>query len=91
MEIPTKILSQEVEPGAYLFTNLPEAQYSIQIPYKTFLDEITVQIPDDDDSVKMEFSPMFQLTTTVFDSRGGTISNMAIDVTRAGKSCTKYN
>jgi len=85
MEIPTKILPQEVKPGVYLFTDLPEAQYSIQISYKTFLDEITVQIRDDD-SIKMEFSPMFQLTTTVFDSRGGTISNIAIDVTREGKS-----
>jgi hypothetical protein len=88
MEIPTKILSQEVEPGAYLFTNLPEAQYSIQISYKTFLDEMTVQVRDDD-SIKMEFSPMFQLTTTVFDSRGGKISNIAIDVTREGKSVQK--
>jgi hypothetical protein len=32
---------------------------------------------------------MFQLTTTVFDSRGGKISNIAIDVTREGKSVQK--
>ena len=86
MEIPTKIVPTEIEPGTYRFTNLPEAPYKIQISYKTFLDEVTVQIPDDGDTVEMEFSPMFQLTTTVFDSRGSTLSNMAIEITRAGKS-----
>jgi len=86
MEIPTKIVPTEIEPGTYRFTNLPEAQYKIQISYKTFLDEITVRIPDVGDTVEMEFSPMFQLTTTVFDSWGSTLSNMAIKITRAGKS-----
>ncbi|VVB60617.1 Carboxypeptidase regulatory-like domain protein [uncultured archaeon] len=89
MEISTKILPQEIKPGSYQFTNLPEAQYKIQISYKTFLDEITVQIPNVDKSVEMEFTPMFQLTATVFDSRGSTLSNMAIDVTREGKSVQK--
>jgi hypothetical protein len=86
METPTNILPIEVEPGAYLFANLPKARYKIQISYKTFLDEITFRIPDDGDKVDMEFSPMFQLTTTVFDYRGSTVSKMAIDITRAGKS-----
>jgi len=86
METPTNILPIEVEPGAYLFANLPKARYKIQISYKTFLDEITFQIPDDGDKVDMEFSPIFQLTTTVFDYRGSTVSKMAIDITRAGKS-----
>ena len=86
MEAPTNIFSKEIEPGAYLFTNLPKARYKIQISYKDFLDEGTFQIPDDGDKVQMEFSPMFQLTTTVFDSRGSTVSKMAIDITRAEKS-----
>jgi hypothetical protein len=85
MEVPTKILPQEIEPGTYRFTNLPAAQYTIQISYKTFLDEITVRVPDAGETVEMEFSPMFQLTTTVFDSRGSTLSNIAIEVTRGGK------
>ena len=86
MEIPTKIIPTEIAPGTYDFPSLPEAQYKIQISYKTFLDEITVRIPDAGDTVEMEFSPMFQLTATVFDSRGSTLSNMAIEITRAGKS-----
>jgi hypothetical protein len=86
METPTNIFPKEIEPGTYLFTNLPKARYKIQISYKDFLDEIMFQIPDVGDKVEMEFSPMFQLTTTVFDSRGSTVSKMAIDITRAGKS-----
>ena len=86
MELPTKIIPAEIEPGTYLFTNLPEATYTIQISYKTFLDEITVRVPDVGDTVTMEFSPMFVLTTTVFDSRGSTLSNMPVEITRSGKS-----
>jgi CDP-diglyceride synthetase len=86
MEIPTKIMPTEIEPGTYQFTGLPKASYTIQISYKTFLDEVTVQIPDAGESVTMEFSPMFLLTTTVFDSRGSSLSNMEIEITRAGQS-----
>jgi len=83
MELPTKIIPAEIESGTYTFTNLPEATYTIQISYKTFLDEITVRVPDAGDTVTMEFSPMFELTTTVFDSRGSTLSNMPVEITRS--------
>lgn len=86
MELPTKIIPAEIEPGTYAFTNLPEATYTIQISYKTFLDEITVRVPDAGDTVTMEFSPMFELTTTVFDFRGSTLSNMPVEITRSGIS-----
>jgi hypothetical protein len=86
MELPTKIIPAEIEPGTYQFSNLPPAEYTIQISYKTFLDEITVRVPDAGDTVTMEFSPMFVLTTTVFDSRGSTLSNMPVEVTRSGTS-----
>ena len=86
MEQPTKILPVESGPGTYRFTNLPEATYTIQISYKTFLDTITVRVPDIGDTVTMEFSPMFLLTTTVFDARGSRLTDIPVELTRSGTS-----
>jgi len=85
MEVPGKILSQEKTSGVYLFIYLPEANYKIRISYKTFLDEKDIRIPGDGDTAHMVFSPLFDLTTKVFDKRGSPLKETEICIARGGK------
>jgi len=84
METPLKIYPQEEKPGVYNFINLPSATYKIQISYKSFLDEKTVRIPDDGNTVNMVFSPIFEFKTHIFDSRGNPLENTNIKIKREG-------
>jgi len=86
MMIPELIQSQENKPGVYDFINLPPAKYKIQISYKNYLDEKEIQIPTDGETTSMVFSPIFTLSTNVFDARGNALPEANVIITREGKT-----
>jgi len=85
---PVEITSIELSPGEYVFEKLPCATYELQISYGSFLDKKTIKIPENLNSVDMQFTAIFNLNLELFNSRGEKIDDdgKKIDIIRKGKN-----
>ena len=84
METPEVLFAEHPSKDIYHFTNLISAVYQLQIQYKSFLLEKEIEIPSNDET--LVFPAMFPITFHVFDSRGMKIGDVAIQLSRGGKT-----
>jgi hypothetical protein len=78
MNVSIELQPQEVSPGVFVFHGLPAALYRIQIIYGNIVDETSVNVPGDGETISLTFTATFHLTTQLFDARGNTISDQTI-------------
>ncbi|MDH7517340.1 MAG: carboxypeptidase regulatory-like domain-containing protein [Candidatus Thermoplasmatota archaeon] len=85
---PVEITSVELSPGEYVFEKLPCATYELQISYGGFFDKKTIKVPENLDSVGMQFTAIFNLNLELLNSRGEKIddADKKIDIIRRGKT-----
>jgi len=87
MTAPQTITPEDVGMGNYVFKDLPSALYELEISYGSFLDKKTIDIPKIGDSIDIDFTANFDLSTELFDSRGNRINddNLRLDIIRKGQ------
>ncbi len=73
MFLPTEIYPQEIIPGKYLFEKIPKSLYILQISYGSYYQVFPIKIPEDGNIANIKFEVLFNLETSLFDSRGNTI------------------
>ena len=85
---PLRITPMDLEKGRYIFRNLPDATYELQISYGGFFDRKNIDIPEIGDSTDIRFTATFDLVTELFDIRGNTIQdkNQRLDIIRNGQA-----
>jgi hypothetical protein len=83
---PTEIYPQEIRPGKYLFEKIPKTFYSLQISYGSYIQVFPIKIPEDGNIVNIKFEALFNLKTSLFDSRGNNLDYIGkyLSVYRAG-------
>ncbi|MDH7507212.1 MAG: hypothetical protein QHH15_05445 [Candidatus Thermoplasmatota archaeon] len=84
MDNPTDIFPNENKSGNFIFNNLPPATYKLYISYGRFYDYLDVKIPNNLDSVNLNFSAIFDLNIKLFDLNGNFIQDdkLKLDVKR---------
>ena len=81
---------EEVRPGEYLFSNLYAGTYIFDVHYKDYtLEKIIEILSNEDKIVTMEFSALFNLTTTALDTRGNPINGVDVKLLRNGQEIKK--
>ena len=71
------ILGERLSAGEYHFSNIYPGNYTLRARYKSFTTEELVNIPDTKDIV-VEFSAVFNVTATIFDSHGNPLSGAKV-------------
>ena len=86
MDIPIEIYPEQIEPGKYLFTDLPKARYKLSISYGKFYNEKFLDVPNKGANNFIDFNAFFDLSTDLFDDRGNEIENkdLKLNVIRDG-------
>ena len=79
--------------GMFSFEGIPRGDYSLQISYGDFIDDIHVTVPDAGNSIHMKFSAVFDLTIDLFDSKGNplTDNNIEFMISRDNQTVEKTN
>lgn len=75
MEENIELEPDYIQGGIYLFKDLPKSKYKIYISHGKFYDEKIIDIPEDGNSTKIEFSAIYALSVKILDSRGNRIEN----------------
>jgi hypothetical protein len=83
MQTPTVIFPEQNPQSSFQFRNLLPATYLLQIQYKSFVLEKEIQIPSNDES--LVFPAEYQVSFNVFDSRGSTLEDVKLQMSRGGK------
>ena len=77
---------KEIEPGNFLFSNLYSGIYDLEIRYKDFSIEKTVEIESEKSKdLTLEFSAEFNLTAVILDSRGNPINGANVSIIRESR------
>lgn len=84
MEEEIIIQGEETHPGNYLLSNLYPGTYKLEIKHKSFKLEENIQVPTKED-LRFVFPVEHNIKTSVYDLRGGKISNIKIVIEREGK------
>ncbi len=86
MDAPIELTPDVIEHGKYKFKNLLPASYKLYISYGRFSDEMYIDLPEDGDTASIKFSAIFNLKTSLFDSRGNILQddNLNLDIKRDG-------
>jgi hypothetical protein len=86
MIIPTDIKPFHMGDGIYIFRNLPNANYELNVIYGSFSDKKSVIIPDIGDFINMEFNALYSLKNEIYNSFGEIIdnNNIYLNVFREG-------
>jgi hypothetical protein len=79
--------------GIFSFEGVPRGDYSLQISYGDFIDDIHVTVPDARKSIRMNFSAIYDLTIDLFDSKGNplTDNNIEFVISRDNQTVEKTN
>jgi len=67
--------------GSYIFEDVPEGDYHLQISFGEYIDDVHVTIPNAGTVIEMKFSALFNLVIDLFDSKGNTLVNEDIEFT----------
>jgi len=88
MDVPIDIIPDENKSSMFIFKNLPSAVYKLYISYGRFYDYIDVEIPNNSDSISINFTASFGLTVKLFDSKGDSIEDdkLKLDLKRSGNT-----
>ena len=90
MDEPYLIVGEEASNGWYLFNNLYPAKYQLELSYKSFLLEKTIQIDTQDiEEINIVFPAEFDVTINTFNSRGLPLEDSVITISRSGKQIEK--
>ena len=83
----TEIMPKNIGNGKYIFEKLPAAAYDIHISYGGFSDKESIIVPETGDSISMEFSALFDITTELFNSYGENLQDntQEISIFRSGR------
>jgi hypothetical protein len=79
--------------GIFSFEGVPRGDYNLQISYGDFIDDIHVTVPDAGNSIRMNFSAIYDLTIDLFDSKGNpfTDNNIEFMISRDNQTVEKTN
>ena len=78
--------------GIFSFDGVPRGDYSLQISYENFFDDIQVTVPDAGNSISMKFSAIFNLTIDLFDSKGNPLMDkIEFIISRENQTIEKTN
>lgn len=66
--------------GLFSFKDVLAGDYTLQISYGDFIDETHVTVPETSNNIQMKFSAVFDLTIDLFDSKGNSLINTAIEL-----------
>jgi hypothetical protein len=75
MSLPVKIYPVELGSGKYLFEKLPKGSYELQVSYGSYSKILYIKIFEDDKIFNIKFEALYNLKTSLFDSRGSNIEN----------------
>jgi len=89
MDEPITLSSEQLSDGSYLFSNLPSALYQFSLQYKSFIVQNEIEIPSDD--VDVVFPAEFSIKINILDSRGSTVNDATVVVSRGGKEVEKQS
>jgi uncharacterized protein (TIRG00374 family) len=83
MDNPAGIDAEKTLDGTYHFSHLPPAKYHLTLQYKSFHEELEVQIPDQTD-ITIIFPAEFVIKTRVLDTRGSPVQDIKLWLSREG-------
>jgi hypothetical protein len=88
-----QITPLEDDKGMFSFEDVPRGDYSLQISYGDFIDDIHITVPDAGNSIRMNFSAIYDLTIDLFDSKGNplTDNNIEFMISRDNQTVEKTN
>ena len=88
-----QLIPEEIEPGKFLFEDIPSGEYKLQISYANFVDEKVLNLPHDGDLVTFKFSAEFNLAVDLFDSRANPLleEDINFEILRSGKKVLESN
>jgi hypothetical protein len=87
MSVPLTLRPTVSSEGQYVFSDLPPAEYVLSLIYKSYSLQQQLKIPDDD-LISVQFPAEFPLTISLFNSRGDSINDGSLVITRSGISQT---
>ncbi|MCK4830053.1 carboxypeptidase regulatory-like domain-containing protein, partial [bacterium] len=87
---PVSITAERAADGSYLFTNLYPAEYQLNLKYKSFNLEETVDIPVANGEISLVLPTEYDIGIRVFGLRGMPLKDTTILITREGEKIEKY-
>jgi len=84
MDEPTELFPDEIQKNNYHFSNLTPANYLLNLHYRSFFLEENIEVPNEKER-SLVFDAEFNVKIQVFDSRGISLENILMELTRGGK------
>jgi hypothetical protein len=87
MDEPILIYADKISDESYIFTDLYPGEYKLELKYKSFLLEKNIQVSsgNKDGIFDIVFPAEFNLKTRIFDSRGLTLKDARVVISRNDK------
>lgn len=80
---PVEIYPEKIGEGKYLFEKLPQANYDLYISQGSYFQVYPIEVPFEKEVLDIKFEALYNLETSLFDSRGNHIDT-------SGKHLTIY-
>ncbi len=85
---PVMITGEQISPGFFVFSDVFPGSYNLELTYKSFVYEKTIQIPAEK-SFNLDFPVEYNVETSVFDVRGNSLDDVKIQICRGSKKIEK--